>query len=152
MVDEILLTETGHDAHDHTGVPGVGAGGAGLTFTPINRVTVINAATASATVSRTLTGAIAELPPDAVLATGYIDGFTNGAANTSNYMAVFHTSGGTADIAALLRLQMPSGLSSAVPFMAGVVHSSGAKLSYEVGRGANTITYNLYVTGYWAPA
>jgi hypothetical protein len=118
-------------------------------FVPVNRITVINAAVTAVSVARTLTAAIAGLPADAVLATGYVDIFTDGAANASNFMNIYHSEAGTLDTATLCRAALPAGLPNNAPFTAKLVHSGGRKLSYSVNRASNNVTYSIFVTGYW---
>lgn len=132
-------------------VTDVTSGGAGLTFTAVTRELVFNAETTTSTIARTLTPAIAAVPSDAVLATGYIQISVNGTATSGNNM-ILHHADVDADIAAILYNQAPSGVGQAIPFACKVVQSSGSKLYYTVTRSANTVTYTLAVTGYWAPA
>lgn len=143
------FTEAAHDAHDHTGVTGVGGGG--LTFTAVSRELVFNASTTAASIGLGLTPAIAAVPADAVLCTGYLQIASNGAPANGNSLQVSHENA-SADVAAIVFNNVASGLVNNVPFTCKVHQSSGSKIYYSVARSANTITYSLAVTGYWAPA
>jgi len=112
-----------------------------------SRVTVFSGSTTAVTIARTLTAAITELPAEAALASGYLE-VQSDSHNASNFMALYHTSGGTNDLAILAREQVV-GMPLTLPFIAGIVHSTGRKLSYTVNRVAGTITYSLFITGYW---
>jgi hypothetical protein len=120
-----------------------------LRFVPVNRITVFNAATTAVSIATTTTAAIASLPADAVLASGYLEIVTDVAANNGNYMGVFHSGGGASGFAALCRAVMGATLSNNMPFTAKIEHSSGRKLLYTVNRTTGTITYSIFVTGYW---
>lgn len=121
-----------------------------LRFVPITRATVFSGATTAATIARTLTAAITELPADAVLASGYLE-IQSDTHNASNFIIVYHTESGTNDLAILAREQVVN-MPLTLPFQAQIVHSTGRKLSYSVNRGAGTLTYSLFVTGYWTAA
>ena len=127
------------------------ASGAGLTWTAVSPEEVVLNTSTTATVARTLTPAIAAVPSNAVLATGYMQINVNGAPNNGNLFSLFH---GNADgeEAAIARAGIASGVTLDIPFSCKVQHSSGAKLYYSVTRAANTVIYILTVTGYWAPA
>lgn len=128
------------------------ASGAGLTFTPMNRVTVFSGATTTSTIARTLTSAITGVPADAVAVSGYAEIATSSALQSGSFLGLYHTSGGTNDFAVLIRAIIASNVPFGNSFVCGVVQSSGAKLSYTVNRAADTVTYSVFVTGYWAPA
>lgn len=137
------------------GTPGtwtsVGANGSGLEFTAVTAEQVFNGLTTASTIARTLTPAIAAVPADAVLCTGWISMSVNAAANNGNLFTVNHQNAAS-DFAAVLRHSVASGIVLDQPFTAKVHQSSGSKIYYEITRAAGTITYYMTVTGYWAPA
>jgi len=148
---EVTSAVSTHEAaaDPHAGYLLESAHNAALRFVPIDRATVFNGATTAAAVARTLTAAITELPSHAVRAVGYIDVSADVAGNNGNFLALFQTQAGTSDFASIARSVAGAALTTTVPFEAGVIQSSGSKLSYQIGRAAGTITYSLFVTGYW---
>lgn len=131
--------------HTHDVLAGFGR----LRFVPVNRINVFVGATTSVTIARTLTSAIAGIPANARVVSGYITAWgTN--LNVSNYFALFNSESGTDAIGIML----PVGATTvhdrhSSGFHVGVVQSGGAKISYTVNRVGGTITYDLFVTGYW---
>lgn len=120
-----------------------------LRFVPVDRITVLNATTASS-ISRTLTGAISGIPADAIMLAGYGGIASDGSQNFANYFNVFQTASGINDVAAQVHVfGVGSAYTNTFGFTCGAVQSGGAKISYQINRGTGTITYSLFVTGYF---
>ena len=120
-----------------------------LRFVPMTRQTIFSSATTSTTIARTLTGAISGVPASARLVSGYATLWST-VLNVSNLLLLFHTEAGSNDIGEILQAGSP-GIHNrlATGFQVGVVQSGGAKISYSVNRADGTLTYDLFVTGYW---
>lgn len=123
-----------------------------LRFVPMTRVILANDLTTAVSIARALSGAIAGVPASAKAVSGYCEISSNGTPTNSNFLVVYQTEAGAADVAVVVRNNAASGLRNGAAFVAGVTQSGGAKLSFEVGRAANTITYFIAVTGYWTDA
>lgn len=137
---------------DDAGVEsGVSGAGGGLTWVAVSPEEVVLNTNTAVTVARTLTPAIAAVPSNAVLVTGYIQINVNAAPNNSNWFALFHANN-DGEEAAIARSGIASGVTLDMPFACKVQQSSGSKVYYGVNRSAGTITYVMTVTGYWKPA
>ena len=119
----------------------------GLHFVPVARIQIFAGATASASVSRRLTPAIAGIPADAELLAGQMDASTTTIVASTSF-TLFHTEAGSNDVGAIISAAEAARVIRS-GFLVGCVQSGGAKLSYNVTVGGGTVTYSLYVTGYW---
>lgn len=137
-----------HSTINHSGITGAG----GTAFTVLDKVQVFNGLTTTSTISKTLTGAITGVPATAKMVTGWMTISSDTTANNGNYMELFHGNLATPsdrDMAAIVRATGGSGIVTDMAFTCVCQQSSGAKIYYEVGRAAGTVTYYLTVTGYW---